>query len=61
VDVGTKENFDAQNITNPGDHPLIEKSLADWAGVLLVQKIKEPGSREIRPEGIRSLISPRGV
>jgi len=59
--VGTKENLDAQNITNPGDHPLIEKNLADWARVLIVQEIKEPGSREIRPERIRSLVPPGGV
>ena len=61
VNARLKENLDAEDIPDAGDHLLIEEDFPDFPDSLTFQSAKELLDGEIGSKGVRPQISPFGV
>jgi hypothetical protein len=69
VNARLKENLDAEDVPDTGDHPLIQENFPDfscpllfqWVEKLLDGKIGTKGVRKIGTKGVRPQVSPSGV
>ena len=58
MDSGPKEDLDSEDIANPCNHLLIQQSLTDLPGTLLVEPVEEFFGGKILTKWIGSQISP---